>query len=119
MIKLLSYLFSLTLSCLISQNSNAQIKFDLKKTFPKLQIAPKSFYNLGTPVEATSNHVFKAKKIGSSELFDNYLLPLDNMICIVPNTNNQNHIRVYNPLTNSFIYPSTMLNPFPKMPIFE
>src|SRR4051812_2847915 len=86
---------------LISQGAKSQVKFNSENQFLKPDFTPKSLYNL----EYHNRPFFvknpKSVKIGANGLFNFYELPLDRMICVVPDNQVHYHVNIYDPLSSS------------------
>ena len=61
----------------------------------------------------------KAEKIDANKLFDYYKLPLDGMICIVPNNEIKYHINLYNPSSGANNYTDNIPNALPKTELIK
>ena len=119
MSKFLSFLGLLFIFCIISQKGKAQIKFDFKKSFPKLQVSPKSYYSLDKTNNYILNNNPNATLIDSGTVFKIFQLPLDKMPCVTLTPYFTNNIRVYNPLDNLQTLPSAIPNALPINPVIN
>lgn len=73
-----------------------------------------------SPITVLSLHDnTKAEKIGTNKLFDYYRLPLDGMICIVPNNEIKYHINLYNPPSAANNYTDNIPNALPKIGLIK
>jgi hypothetical protein len=98
-------------SGLISFEVIAQSHLDLQ--YKPNQIFPKKLY-IEKYLGSNSLLPNKIEKVGTSELFDYYKLPLDNMICISPTKGVNFKINVFDPTIAKGYFNDNIPNAFSK-----
>lgn len=111
------YILQFVLLIFISLNTKAQLNLNPKAKLPK--VVSKSFYIKqylkNTPVLINDS----IKIIWSHELHSGYQLPLDNMICAVPNREIKNHIKVFNPEAAATYSTDNIPNALPRVVLIK
>ena len=110
-------LISFMLLAFISVSAKAQLDSYLKKQHQKP--LPKSFYTGQSFNSSIRIKDAKAEKVGSNKLFYLYQLPLDNMLCAVPNNQVKCHINLCNPQASIDYYTDNIPNALPKVDVLK